>query len=217
MMTADSGPPNPTIQTTQQEIEDLSAEGRMRKRQEQADARARGKAGRKGLVIVNTGNGKGKTTAALGLLMRCWGQDLRVVMLQFMKATTGKWGEIRAAQRMGVEVIPGGKGFTWMSKNIQEDREAAQACWQVCCEKIASGQYDVVIMDELTYTFKYGWIDVEEVLNTLRQRNPHLHIVITGRNAPQALIDYADLVTEMREIKHPYKLQGVRAQKGIEF
>ena len=206
-----------SVPSTEGEIDELSEEGRARKRQEQADARTRGSAGRKGLVIINTGNGKGKTTAALGLLMRSWGQNLRVVMVQFMKATTGKWGEIRAAQQMGVEIIPGGKGFTWMSKNIQEDREAAQACWQACQEKIASDQYDVIILDELTYTFKYGWIDVEEVLTTLRQRNPALHIVITGRNAPQALIDYADLVTEMREIKHPYKLQGVRAQKGIEF
>ena len=199
------------------EIDELNAEGRARKRQEQAEARTHTKAGRKGLVIVNTGNGKGKTTAALGLLMRSWGQNLRVVMLQFMKATTGKWGEIRAAQQMGVEIIPGGKGFTWMSKNIQEDREAAQACWQASKEKITSDQYDVIILDELTYTFKYGWINVEDVIHTLQQRNPALHIVITGRNAPQELIEYADLVTEMREIKHPYKLQGVRAQKGIEF
>lgn len=205
------------IPSSQGEVDELSEEGRARKRQEQAEARTHGSVGRRGLVIVNTGHGKGKTTAALGLLMRSWGQNLRVVMLQFMKATTGNWGEIRAAQRMGVEILPGGKGFTWMSKNIQEDREAALACWQVCREKITSGQYDVIILDELTYTFKYGWIDVEEVLATLRQRDPALHIIITGRNAPQALIDYADLVTEMREIKHPYKLQGVRAQKGIEF
>ena len=201
----------------QDEIDELSEEGRARRRREQAEARAQGKAGRKGLVIVNTGNGKGKTTAALGLLMRSWGQDLRVVMLQFMKATTGKWGEIRAAQRMGAEIIPGGKGFTWMSKNIQEDREAAQACWQACRERILSGAYDVVIMDELTYTLKFGWVDIEDVIATLQQRNPDMHVIITGRDAPQALIDYADLVTEMREIKHPYKLQGVRAQKGIEF
>ncbi len=213
-MAEDTGTP---ILPTEDGSDELSEEGRARKRQEQADARARGSSGRKGLVIVNTGNGKGKTTAALGLLMRSWGQNMRVVMLQFMKATTGEWGEIRAAQQMGVEIIPGGKGFTWMSKNIQEDREAAQACWQASREKILSDQYDVVILDELTYTFKYGWIDVEDVLATLRERNPALHVVITGRNAPQALIDYADLVTEMREIKHPYKLQGVRAQKGIEF
>ncbi len=197
--------------------DELSEEGRARKRQEQADARARGHAGRKGLVIVNTGNGKGKTTAALGLLMRCWGQDMRVVMLQFLKAKTGKWGEIRAAQRMGVEITPLGKGFSWMSENIEQDRAVAQACWQQCREKIESGLYDIVVMDEITYPLKYGWLGLEEVLTTLRQRDPKLHIVITGRDAPQELIDYADLVTEMREIKHPYKLQGIRAQKGIEF
>ena len=201
----------------QEGIDELSDEGRARKRQEQADARAKGRAGRKGLVIVNTGNGKGKTTAALGLLMRCWGQDLRVVMLQFLKAKTGKWGEIRAAQRMGVEVTPLGKGFSWMSENIEQDRLVAQACWQQCREKIESGLYDIVIMDEITYPLKYGWLTHEEVFSVLRQRDPQLHIVITGRDASQELIDFADMVTEMREIKHPYKLQGVRAQKGIEF
>jgi len=205
------------LPTSEEEIDELSQEGRARKRQEQADARARGKAGRKGLVIVNTGNGKGKTTAALGLLMRCWGQDFHVVMLQFLKAKTGKWGEIRAAQRMGVEITPLGQGFTWMSENIEQDRVLAQACWQQCREKIESGLYDVVILDEITYPLKYGWLDIEEVLNTLRQRNPQMHVVITGRDAPEELIAYADLATEMREIKHPYKLQGVRAQKGIEF
>lgn len=198
-------------------IDELSDEGRARKRQEQADARTRGRAGRKGLVIVNTGNGKGKTTAALGLLVRCWGQDMRVVMLQFLKAKTGKWGEIRAAQRMGVEITPLGKGFSWMSENIEQDRAVAQACWQECREKIESGLYDIVVMDEITYPLKYGWLSLAEVLTTLRQRDPMLHIVITGRDAPQELIDYADMVTEMREIKHPYKLQGIRAQKGIEF
>jgi cob(I)alamin adenosyltransferase len=216
-MNEDPTTTNTTAPVSQEVIEELSEEGRARKRQEQADARARGKAGRKGLVIVNTGNGKGKTTAALGLLMRCWGQDLRVVMLQFLKATTGKWGEIRAAQRMGIEITPLGKGFTWMSENIEQDRALAQACWQQCRSKIESGLYDVVILDEITYPLKYGWLDTEEVLNTLRQRDPQMHVVITGRYASEELIAYADIATEMREIKHAYKLQGVRAQKGIEF
>ena len=208
----------PTTTPTQEETYDQqSAEGRSHKRQEQATARAHGKKSRKGLVILNTGNGKGKTTAALGLLMRSWGQDLRVVMLQFLKAKTGRWGEIRAAQRMGVEIIPLGKGFTWMSENIEQDRALAQECWQQCREKIESNLYDVVIMDEITYPLKYQWLELEEVLTTLRNRNPQMHIVITGRDAPEALIDFADLVTEMREIKHPYKTQGIRAQKGIEF
>ncbi len=216
-MDQDSSMTKATSDASQEVIDYLSEEGRALKRQEQADARAQGKAWRKGLVIVNTGNGKGKTTAALGLLVRCWGQDLRVVMLQFLKAKTGKWGEIRAAQRMGVEITPLGKGFTWMSENIEQDRAVAQDCWQQCREKIASGLYDVVILDEITYPLKYGWLDTEEVLDTLRQRDPQMHVVITGRDASEELIAFADLVTEMREIKHPYKLQGVRAQKGIEF
>lgn len=209
--------PQDAVKADPEHYDETSAEGRKRKRQEQALARSQNTIKHKGLVIVNTGNGKGKTTAALGLLMRSWGQDLRVVMLQFLKAKTGKWGEVRAAQRMGVEVIPLGKGFSWMSENIEQDRIVAQECWRQCREKIESGLYDVVIMDEITYTLKYHWLEVEEILSTLRQRNPQMHIVITGRDAPDELIEFADLVTEMREIKHPYKLQGVRAQKGIEF
>ncbi len=216
-MHEDSSITDAVLHVAEENVDELSEEGRARKRKEQADARARGKAGRRGLVIVNTGNGKGKTTAALGLLMSCWGQDFRVVMLQFLKAKTGKWGEIRAAQRMGVEITPLGQGFTWMSENIEQDRALAQACWQQCREKIESGLYDVVILDEITYPLKYGWLDIEEVLNTLQQRDPQMHVVITGRDASEELLTYADLATEMREIKHPYKLQGVRAQKGIEF
>jgi cob(I)alamin adenosyltransferase len=198
------------------EIEELTEEGRARIRKEQAEMRAK-RAPRKGLVIVNTGDGKGKTSAALGVLMRSWGQNMRGVMLQFLKSKTGKWGEIRAAQRMGVEIIPLGQGFTWTSENLEQDRALAQSCWQQCREKIESGNYDVVIMDELTYALNYHWLDLEEVLTVLRQRDPMLHIIVTGRDAPQALIDFADMVTEMREIKHPYKTQGILAQKGIEF
>jgi cob(I)alamin adenosyltransferase len=198
------------------EIYELSDEGRARIRQQQADVRAKRRPGRTGIVIVNTGNGKGKTTAALGVLMRAWGQDMRAIMLQFLKSQTGKWGEIRAAQRMGVEIIPLGDGFTWNSKDLNHDRALAQQCWQLCREKIESNQYDIVIMDEITYALNYGWLDIEELLNTLRQRNPEMHVILTGRDAPEALIAYADMVTEMREIKHPYT-QGIIAQKGIEF
>ena len=204
-----------TVQET--EVEELTEEGRARIRQELARARTNRQIGKKGLTLVYTGNGKGKTTAALGLLMRAWGQDMRVVMLQFMKATTGKWGEIRAAERMGIEVIPLGQGFTWTSEDLAHDRALAQECWHQCCTKIESNDYDIVIMDEITYTLTYGWLDIEEVLTTLRTRNPTLHVVLTGRDAPEALIEYADLVTEMREIKHPYKTQGILAQKGLDF
>ncbi len=197
-------------------LDDLSDEGRERKRAEQEAVRRRADRHAKGLVIVNTGNGKGKTTAALGLLMRAWGQGMRVVMLQFIKAKTANWGESRAARKMGVELVPLGAGFTWMSKDIEHDRALAQQCWQRCREAIEGGEHDIVVMDEMTYCFKFGWLDLDEVLAVLSRRPPHQHVIITGRDAPPELIEFADLVTEMREIKHPYKA-GVKAQKGIEF
>ena len=196
--------------------EEITEAGRARIRAEQEAVRRRPDRRNKGLVIVNTGNGKGKTTAALGLLLRAWGRDLRVVMLQFIKPKTANWGETRAAKKLGIEIIPLGGGFTWMSEDIEKDRLLAQKGWQLCREKIESGDYDIVILDEITYCFKYGWLDIEEVLTVLRSRSPDQHIIMTGRDAPAALIEFADLVTEMTEIKHPYKA-GVKAQKGIEF
>lgn len=195
---------------------DLGEEARAAQRAAQEAHRKRPDRHAKSLVIVNTGNGKGKTTAALGLLLRAWGQGLRVIMLQFIKHHTGNWGEIKAARKLGIEVVPLGDGFTWNSKDIEHDRALAQEGWRRCREAIEQGQYDVVILDELTYCFKFDWIDLDEALDVLRSRPPRLHVIITGRDAPQGLIDYADLVTEMREIKHPYE-EGVRAQKGIEF
>lgn len=195
---------------------DLSEEGRAAQRAEQERQRRRPDRHSKSLVIVNTGAGKGKTTAALGLLFRAWGQNLRVVMLQFLKAQTGNWGEVKAARKLGVEIIPLGDGFTWLSKDLDVDRALAQQCWQRCRDVIEAGEHDVVIMDEMTYCFKFGWLDLAEVLDVLARRPAHMHVVITGRDAPPELIAFADLVTEMREIKHPYKA-GVKAQKGIEF
>ncbi|HWO94283.1 MAG TPA: cob(I)yrinic acid a,c-diamide adenosyltransferase, partial [Dehalococcoidia bacterium] len=160
---------------------------------------------------------KGKTTAALGLLLRGWGRDWRVCMLQFIKAKTGNYGENKAARKLGVELIPLGDGFTWLSKDIEKDKALARECWELCKQKIASDEYDLVIMDELTYPLVYGWLPTSEVIETLRARPAGLHVVITGRDAPQELIDFADLVTEMREVKHPYRTQGIRAQPGIEF
>lgn len=194
----------------------LSDETRNRQRAELATQRARADRRSQGLVIVNTGNGKGKTTAALGLLLRAWGQGLRVAMFQFIKAKSGNWGESRAARKMGVEIVPLGSGFTWTSTDLERDRALAREGWEQCRAAIVSGDYDVVIMDELTYCFSFNWLDLAEVIATLRQRPEGMHVVITGRDAPAALIEFADLVTEMREIKHPYEA-GIKAQKGIEF
>lgn len=197
-------------------VDPLSEETRARQRAELAAQRRRADRRGQGLVIVNTGNGKGKTTAALGLLLRAWGQELRVVMFQFIKAQSGNWGESRAGRKMGVEIVPLGSGFTWTSSDLERDRALAREGWERCRTAILSGDYDVVIMDEITYCFTFDWLDLDEVLDTLRQRPAGQHVVITGRDAPEALIDFADLVTEMREIKHPYAA-GIKAQKGIEF
>jgi cob(I)alamin adenosyltransferase len=171
---------------------------------------------KKGLVIVNTGKGKGKTTAAMGLLLRAWGQGLRVCMLQFIKARTANWGEEKAARKMGMEMIPLGSGFTWLSDNIEHDKALAREGWEICRQKMLSGNYDLVVLDELTYVLKYGWLSWEDVRDTLDQRPAGMHVVVTGRYAPPELVAYADLVSEIIEVKHPYHA-GVKAQKGIEF
>ena len=141
---------------------------------------------------------------------------MRVAMFQFIKAKSGNWGESRAARKLGVEVVPLGSGFTWTSTDLERDRALAREGWDRCRAAIESGNYDVVVLDELTYCFTFGWLEVEEVLAVLRRRPASQHVVITGRDASQALIDFADLVTEMRAIKHPYDA-GIKAQKGIEF
>jgi cob(I)alamin adenosyltransferase len=170
----------------------------------------------KGLVIVNTGNGKGKTTAALGMLFRAWGNDMKVVMLQFLKSPDSKTGERRAAHRIGIEVVTGGAGFVFNPDDDDEHRAAAIAQWQTAREKISSGQYDMVVLDELTYPLRFGWISAEEVIDVLKKRPANLHVVITGRNAPQTLIDFADTAVELTDIKHHFN-SGIKAQPGIEF
>ena len=169
----------------------------------------------KGLVLVNTGNGKGKTTAALGIAMRSAGHGMKVSVVQFIK---GKWktGEGEAAKQLGFELMPMGQGFTWDSKNLEEDKRMMREAWIAGREKILSGEYDLVILDEINYVLGYGHVPVEEVLACLKARPDHVNVILTGRNASDAIIEVADLVTEMREIKHPFK-KGIPAQKGIDF
>jgi cob(I)alamin adenosyltransferase len=172
---------------------------------------------RRGLVIVNTGDGKGKTTASLGTMFRAWGRGMKVCVVQFIKAETGNWGEIKAARKIDIEWHAMGDGFTWLSKDINKTAEKARRAWVLAQEKIACGEYDLLVLDEMTYAFAKGWVDVNEVIAWLKEHKPAgMHLIITGRDAPTELIEYADLVTEMREIKHPYR-QGIKAQPGIEF
>ena len=182
-----------------------------------ADSFSSRKIHRKGLIIVYTGDGKGKTTAALGLLLRAWGRGMKVCVIQFLKAETGSWGEVKAARKLGLEWHKTGDGYTWTSKDIDESAARAQRGWALAQEKIASGDYDLILLDEFTYVLQFGWIEVRQVLDWLQANRPEgLHLVITGRDAPLALVEFADLVTEMRSVKHPFQ-QGVLAQPGIEF
>ena len=173
----------------------------------------------RGLLIVHTGNGKGKTTCALGLMMRASGRGLKCCMIQFMKSRNDRYGEHVAAEELGIEVHTMGDGFTWDTKNPEQDKQTARATWNLCVEKMRSGDYDMLVFDELVYVLSYQMLPVEEVLDefrVVRQSQPALHIVVTGRDAPPELIAEADLVTEMREIKHPFTA-GILAQQGIEF
>lgn len=172
---------------------------------------------RHGLLLVHTGDGKGKSTAALGILLRATGRGMRVGMWQFIKSVENPYGEHLAARRLGVEIVPLGDGFTWLSDDIEKDRRLAEQGWSVCRDALRGGEYDVLILDELTYPLRFGWLDMDEVLREIRERPVGTHVVVTGRQAPEPLMEAADLVTEMRLVKHPYREQGIGAQPGIEL
>ena len=174
--------------------------------------------GERGSIIVLTGNGKGKTTSALGMAMRAVGHGFRVAVLQFIK---GDWpyGEKAAARRLApeLELMALGRGFVHVDPENPnpEDVKAAQEAWETCKEKILSGRYFMVVLDEICNAIAYGLLDVDEVVEILKKRPPELHVVLTGRGAHPKLLELADLVTEMREVKHPFR-EGVTSRKGIE-
>jgi cob(I)alamin adenosyltransferase len=179
-----------------------------------------GKKGR-GLTLIYTGDGKGKTTAALGVAVRAIGRGLKVIMIQFIKSPERTYGEKIIFDRLGIEIYQKGIGFTW-TKTPEEHRAALKTAWQFTQEKITSGKYDLVILDELNNALaieKFPIDDVlpiEEVLQVLKGRKESMHVVITGRSAKQELLDIADLITEMKPLKHYYD-EGIPAVKGIEF
>lgn len=173
----------------------------------------------KGLLMVNTGNGKGKTTAALGVLIRAVGREMNCCLIQFMKAKTDRYGEHESLEKLGVEVHTMGDGFTWDTQDKAQDIKTSEETWALCVEKMRSEEYDLLVFDELVYVLDYGFLDLQKVIEevkAVRERQPHLHIIMTGRNAPPELIESADLVTEMTEVKHPF-YAGIYAQQGIEF
>jgi cob(I)alamin adenosyltransferase len=168
------------------------------------------------LVLVNTGNGKGKSSAAFGVMLRGLAAGWRVAVAQFIKSSEWKVGEEQMGVRLGVDWHAFGDGFTWDSDNLEQDIAHAREGWSTAKDLIAAGEHQLVILDELTYLCSWGWIDESDVVETITGRPEHVNIVITGRDAPQSLIEVADTVTEMTEVKHAYQ-QGIRAKRGIDY
>jgi cob(I)alamin adenosyltransferase len=167
-------------------------------------------------ILINTGQGKGKSSAAFGVMARAWARGWKVIVIQFIKGGKWKVGEKKLADHLGIEFYTLGDGFTWESKDISQTQQLAQNAWDFVKKILTQDDYDLVILDEFTYPINYGWLDVKDVVSTINQRNPKINLVITGRNACQELIEIADTVTEMKKIKHAYDL-GIRAKKGIEY
>lgn len=191
---------------------------KMQRRKEVQAQRLAQASNEKGLVIINTGNGKGKTTAALGMVMRALGHGFRVAIIQFIKGAwepaekvvLGQWGD-------QLEFYAMGKGFTWETQNQERDFESVQVAWEKGLSFICNQKYQLVLLDEINLALRLGYLDVDTVLEGLSQKPTATHVILTGRGAPPPLIEKADLVTEMTLIKHPFKEQGVKAQPGIEF
>ena len=171
----------------------------------------------KGLVIVYTGAGKGKTTAALGMALRCIGHGMKVAVVQFIKGAIDT-AEERVLKSLGGQVafLRMGEGYTWETQDRERDTEMAQRAWAEAARYLTDPAYAMVILDELNIALQQGYVSVETVLDALGRRPPMQHVVITGRGAKPELIDQADLVSEMKMLKHPFR-KGVKAQKGVEF
>lgn len=168
------------------------------------------------VVIVNTGAGKGKTTAAMGTLIRAVARGWKVCVIQFIKSGRWRAGEEQVAGRLGVDWWTIGDGFTWDSEDLEQSEAVARSAWDVAKEKISSGHYQLVVLDEITYPMNWGWVSLDEVVGLIRERPEHVNVVATGRDAPPKLLDVADTVTEMVEIRHAYE-RGVRARRGIDY
>jgi cob(I)alamin adenosyltransferase len=168
------------------------------------------------LVLVNTGDGKGKSTAAFGTALRAIARGWKVCVIQFLKSGEWKVGEEEVGRRLGFEWWAIGDGFTWDSTDMDRTEAIAREAWRAADEKISSGHFDMVLLDEITYPLNWGWIDIDAVISTIANRPAQVNVIATGRDAPQKLIDIADTVTEMTKIKHAFDT-GVRAKRGIDL
>jgi cob(I)alamin adenosyltransferase len=201
---------------SQAEIDARHAEKAAKRRAARAKIMAN-KTVEKGLLVVHTGKGKGKSTAAFGMVMRCLGHGFKVGVVQFVK---GRWetGERTLLERFAdlVTIKTMGGGFTWETQDLARDIAAARAAWEEAKALMADPAYHLILLDELNIVLRYDYLPVDEIVETLKARRPDLHVVVTGRNAKPELIEAADLVTEMTMVKHPFR-GGVKAQAGIEF
>lgn len=170
---------------------------------------------RRGLIIVNTGDGKGKSTAAFGLAIRAHGRGKAVKIYQFMKVPSARFGEHRLFESIGIPIEGLGDGFSWKSKDLEHSAQLARDGWQKAKQTILAGEHFLVILDEITYPLIYGWLPLEDVLETLQNRPKQVHACLTGRRCPPEIIELADTVTEMTLIKHAFNA-GIPAQRGIE-
>ncbi|HEV8297550.1 MAG TPA: cob(I)yrinic acid a,c-diamide adenosyltransferase [Acidimicrobiales bacterium] len=168
------------------------------------------------IVLVNTGDGKGKSSAAFGVMLRALARDWRVAVVQFLKSGEWRTGEEAIGRKLGVDWFALGEGFTWDSDDLTRDEAVAREAWAHAKSLINAGEHRLVLLDEITYPMNWGWIDTDDVIATIRDRPPKVSIVATGRDAPAALIDIADTVTEMHNVKHAYQ-QGIAAKKGIDY
>ncbi len=168
------------------------------------------------LVLVNTGDGKGKSTAAMGMVMRSVARGWKVAVIQFIKSGKWKVGEEKAGRLLGVDWEVGGDGFSWDSDNLERSAELNRGVWRTAKRRIEEGEHRLVVLDEITYPINWGWIEEKEVVDAIAGRPTHVNVVVTGRDAPVGLVEIADTVTEMVMVKHAYE-GGIRAMRGIDF
>jgi cob(I)alamin adenosyltransferase len=168
------------------------------------------------IVIVNTGDGKGKSTAAFGTMLRAVARGWEVSVIQFMKSGRWRVGEETVARQLGIDWAATGDGFSWLSDDLERSRALAGAAWELARDVIAAGRHHLVVLDEITYPMSWGWIPSAEVAKTIRERPAHLNVIATGRDAPDELLEVADTVTEMTKVRHVYDT-GVRARRGLDY
>ncbi len=208
-----------TLSDAAPSLSDDKYQKKMKRRKEVQDQRLAERNKEKGLIIINTGTGKGKTTAGLGMVLRSLGHGYNVAIIQFIKGAWEPAEKAAFSHWEGKQLVfkAMGEGFTWETQDRDRDTQKAQEAWETALQYIQDPSYRLVLLDEVNIALKLGYLSPERVLEGLQKKPEDSHVILTGRGAPQALVDAADLVTEMTLVKHPFREQGVKAQAGIEF